>query len=169
MLKWLVIATLASCAHQDAPPESTALLPVVLQTTPVECGPAALAMTLGYYGHPVRLADVGAAMKLDDSGSSALEIKRVAEANGLGMIGFALSADQVIPVLRRGDIVHWDFNHFVVVEQMTPTTAQLVDPSTGRVVLDRATFTAHYSGVALLFAASPAQLAQRRRTTRLVQ
>lgn len=136
-------------------PAPAAEVPIVLQTEQGDCGPAALTMTLNYYGRGTSLDAIKAAMQFNGSNSSALDIVHVAEAHRVGVAGVAARADAVLPVLQRGDILYVDFNHFVVVDRVLPGAIQILDPGMGRVTLDRAGFVKRYSEVALLFAATP--------------
>jgi ABC-type bacteriocin/lantibiotic exporter with double-glycine peptidase domain len=160
-------AALPSAQPSTAAPASAAEIPVVLQTEESDCGPAALAMTLSYYGHRTSLASMKTAMQFRSNGSSALDIALVATAYGLGVVGVGGEADVILPVLERGDILHVDANHFVVVDRVSPSAIEILDPARGRLTLDHAGFVERYSQAALLFASSPEALAARKRAISL--
>jgi len=134
------------------------------QTEALDCGPAAIAITLTYYGRPTTLDASKAATHFSSERTNALDLVNAAEANGLGALGVAANADEVLPVLRTGDILHFDSDHFVVFDAVAADGVRLMDPAVGRRVIDRVAFSKHYSGVALLFERSPAALAARRRS-----
>jgi ABC-type bacteriocin/lantibiotic exporter with double-glycine peptidase domain len=134
------------------------------QTEAADCGPAAIAITLTYYGRPTTLDAGKAATHFGSEPTSALDLVNAAKANGLGAVGIAAEVESVLPVLRTGDILHFDFNHFVVFDALTTAGIQLMDPAVGRRVIDRAAFSKHFTGVALLFERSPAALDARTRS-----
>jgi ABC-type bacteriocin/lantibiotic exporter with double-glycine peptidase domain len=142
-------------------PVPAAEIPIVLQTEESDCGPAALTMTLNYYGRGTSLDAIKAAMQFRGKESSALDIVHVAQAHGVGVAGIAAEADAVLRVLQRGDILYVDFDHFVVVDRVLPDAIQILDPGMGRVTLHHASFVKRYSKVALLFAPTPEALAVR--------
>jgi len=146
-----------------------ARLVFIRQTEATDCGPAAIATTLSYYGRPTTLDAGKAATHFHSEPTNALDLVNAAEANGLGAVGIAGDADHVLPVLRTGDILHLDFNHFVVFDALATEGVWLMDPAVGRRVIDRAAFAEHYSGVALLFERSPAALEARRRSMTAAQ
>ena len=133
---------------------SASEIPVLLQTEATDCDPAALTMTLNYYGRRMSLDAIKAAMQFRSGGSSALDIVQVTEANGRAVVGVGAGADESLPGLQRGDILHVDMDHFVVVDRVSPGTIQILDSARGRVTLDHACFVRRYSQVALLFAFS---------------
>jgi ATP-binding cassette subfamily B protein len=139
-------------------------LTFVAQKDKTECGPAALTTTLRYYGRARTLDEVKAAMHSTADGTSALDLANVAEAQGLGVAGVAVDAATALPVLRPGDILHFDSNHFVVFEALAGDGVRLVDPAVGHVLVDRDTFASRFSSVALLFDRSPEALEARKRS-----
>ena len=145
-------------ARRGIAPVPAAEVPIVLQIEQADCGPAALTMTLNYYGRGTSLEAVKAAMQFHGDAASALDIVRAAQANGVGVTGISANADAVLSVLQRGDILYVDFDHFVVVDRVSPDAIQILDPGMGRVRLDRAGFVKRYSQIALLFASTPEAL-----------
>jgi ABC-type bacteriocin/lantibiotic exporter with double-glycine peptidase domain len=51
----------------------------------------------------------------------------------------------------RPAIVHWNFNHFVVVERWSPSQVTIIDPAVGRRTLTPEEFDAGFTGVVLTF------------------
>jgi ABC-type bacteriocin/lantibiotic exporter with double-glycine peptidase domain len=186
-LRWaLIVSLLLGCrsrggesdphavAKPSPEPTSTALAPttphgnaeliLVRQSDDSECGPAALATTLTYYGRPTTLDASKAATHYNSAGTTALDLVNAALASGLGATGIAVDSDAGLPVLRTGDILHFDFSHFVVFDAFIGDSVQIMDPADGSHRLDRATFASHFTGVALLFERSPAALETRLRS-----
>lgn len=116
-------------ARSSVAPVPAAEIPIVLQTETTDCGPAALTMTLNYYGRGTSLDALKAAMQFRGSGSSALDIVQAAQANGVGVSGVSAGADAVLPVLQRGDILWFNFDHFVVVIESHRTRSRSWTPA----------------------------------------
>lgn len=120
-----------------------------------ECGAASLAMVLAFHGHQATLPEVRQACGVSRDGASAKAIAQAARTYGLDARGVRLDLDQLarIPVPA---ILHWDFNHFLVLERVTKRKVLLVDPAGGRRIMGLTGVGRHFTGVALLFAPGPA-------------
>ncbi len=123
-------------------------VPVILQMTPNECGSACLAMVLTYYGRETTISECREYL---DSGRDALSARSITQAArdlGLRVRAFSLEPDSLSQV-RAPAIVHWNFNHFLVLEQWAPQEVKVVDPAVGRRKLSAAEFNAGFTGVVL--------------------
>jgi ATP-binding cassette subfamily B protein len=116
----------------------------------VECGAACLAMVLSYYGRRTRVAECRAACEVGRDGVTARTIAAAAQRFGLRVKAFS-AAPADFKYLALPAIVHWDFNHFVVVERWSPQQVEIVDPAVGRRRLTAAEFDAGFTGVLLTF------------------
>ena len=125
-------------------------LPVVLQMNAVECGAACLAMILSHYGRKARLADVRESCAAGRDGLSAQTIADAARRHGLRVRAYSAQPGDFRDVPLPA-IVHWNFNHFVVVESWSPRHVDIVDPAAGRRRLRPAEFDAGFTGVVLTF------------------
>jgi ATP-binding cassette, subfamily B, bacterial len=122
-----------------------------MQMNAVECGAASLAMILNYYGHRVSLSQVrDVVMASGRDGISAQGIAKAARTFQLRVRAYSTEPSQ-FPYVQLPAIVHWNFNHFVVVEKWTPSKVHIVDPAGGRRELTAAEFDNSFTGVVLTF------------------
>lgn len=125
-------------------------VPVVLQLSSVECGAASLAMILGYYGRKVTVSECRERCDLGRGGMSALGIAQAARSYGLNVRSFSVELEQ-FNYVPLPCIIHWGFQHFLVVEKWTAKRAFCVDPLAGRCVIPIKEFDQKFTGVALTF------------------
>jgi ATP-binding cassette subfamily B protein RaxB len=77
-------------------------------------------------------------------------------ANSLGLIGRPLRLGIAeMQQLRLPAVLHWEFDHFVVVTKVDRRRIVIHDPAAGRRVLGRAEFGAAFTGVAVEFTCAP--------------
>jgi len=119
-----------------------------------ECGAACLSMVLGFYGHHAPLSEVRQRCGVSRNGADAAAIARAARRYGLSVDGVRVEMDQ-LDQLSLPAILHWDFEHFVVLERLTPRHAHLVDPAAGRRRMGLDEMGRHFTGVALALAPTP--------------
>src|SRR5882757_2537614 len=132
----------------DSPAPSTAKTPTILQMEAAECGAACLAMVLAYHGSWVPLEQLRVECGVSRDGSKASNIVRAAKRLGLSAKGFRLE----LPTLRSAPmpcIIHWNFNHFVVLEGIKGGFAYINDPAFGRRRIDMEELDRCFTGVVL--------------------
>jgi len=117
---------------KPAPPTSgVKKTPTVLQMEAAECGAACLAMILAFYGRWVPLEQLRIECGVSRDGSKASNVVRAARRFGLSSKGFR----QELTTLRSAPtpcIIHWNFNHFVVLDGIEEKYAYINDPAFGR-------------------------------------
>lgn len=88
----------------------------VSQMSAVECGFACLAMILTYYGRKTSVSELSTHYGVGRDGLSALGIVRAARNYGMRVRAISLQQND-FRFVKLPAIVHWEFNHFVVVER----------------------------------------------------
>lgn len=123
-------------------------VPLVHQTESSECGLACLAMICGHYGKNIDLISLRQQFNLSARGTTLSGLTSIAEQLGMATRPLSLDLD-VISALKKPCILHWDFNHFVVLVSATHNRFVLHDPARGRRIVSLAEMSQYFTGVAL--------------------
>jgi ABC-type bacteriocin/lantibiotic exporter with double-glycine peptidase domain len=123
-------------------------VPVVQQQAATDCGVACLTMVLQLHGKHLRLADVRGALTPGRDGATALALLEAAERFGLRGRGLRLEPEDLAEV-SAGTILHWELNHFVVLERVRGRYVEIVDPAIGRRRVPMSQVAKSFTGVAL--------------------
>jgi len=128
-----------------------AKVPVVMQMESLECGAAALAMVLAYYGKWIPLEQLRADCGVSRDGVNVNIMVKAAQSHGLQTELKQCTAAE----LREKPcpcILRWNGNHYVVFCGMKGKHAYLNDPARGSLRVTMEEFVRSYRGVCLLFA-----------------
>lgn len=126
-------------------------VPVIMQMEALECGAASLTMILAYYNKWVALEQVRADCGVSRDGSNAKNIMVAARSYGFTAKGYRYEPDELREKGKFPCIVHWNFNHFVVLDGFRGDKAYLNDPARGNVVVSMKEFDESFTGICLMF------------------
>ena len=124
-------------------------VPVIMQLEALECGAASLAMIMAYYGKWVPLEQVRADCGVSRDGSNAKNIFKAAESYGFDVKAFRRSPETIKENGQFPCIIHWNFNHFVVLNGFKGKYAYINDPARGFVKVSAEEFDRSFTGVTL--------------------
>lgn len=128
--------------------QSKVKTPTILQMEAAECGAASLSIILAYYGLWVPLEKMRQDCGVNRDGVSAKNIIMAARNYGCTGAGYKWSAE----MLRQSDyplLIHWEFNHFLVLEGIVGDKVYLNDPAVGHRIVAFQDFVTSYTGIAL--------------------
>ena len=128
-----------------------ARVPVVMQMEALECGAACLTMILAYYGRWVPLEQLRADCGVSRDGSKAKNVLVAARSYGLTAKGYRLEPDELRREGKFPCIIHWNYNHFVVLDGFRGNKAVLNDPARGAYTVSAGEFDRSFTGICLMF------------------
>ncbi|MBQ8851977.1 MAG: NHLP family bacteriocin export ABC transporter peptidase/permease/ATPase, partial [Oscillibacter sp.] len=128
-----------------------AKVPVVMQMEALECGAASLTMILAYYGKWIPLEQVRADCGVSRDGSNAKNVLKAARSYGLIAKGYRYESEDLKEKGKFPCIIHWNFNHFLVLDGFKGDKAVLNDPARGTYSVPMETFDKSFTGICLMF------------------
>ena len=129
-----------------------ARVPVIMQMEALECGAACLAMVLAYYGKWVPLEQVRLDCGVSRDGSSMKNVYLAAQNYGMEVHGYKMEIANLRTDITFPCMIHWNFNHFVILDGFRGNKAVLNDPARGLVQVSMEEFDASFTGLCLTFA-----------------
>lgn len=127
-----------------------AKVPVVMQMEALECGAASLTMVMAYYDKWVPLEQVREDCGVSRDGAKAGNIAKAARSYGFNAKGFKFEPDRLKEAAYFPCIIHWNFNHFVVLNGFKKGRFYINDPARGDVVVTEEEFDESFTGVCVL-------------------
>ena len=131
--------------------KGVAKVPVVMQLEALECGAASLCMILAYYNKWIPLEQVREDCGVSRDGSNARNILKAARFYGLDARGYRYEPDALKEQGGFPCIIHWNFNHFVVLDGFKGGKAYLNDPAKGSYSVSMEEFDEAFTGICLQF------------------
>ncbi|SEF78205.1 NHLM bacteriocin system ABC transporter, peptidase/ATP-binding protein [Eubacterium ruminantium] len=130
--------------------KGAAKVPVIMQLEALECGAAALAMVMAYYDKWVPLEQVRSDCGVSRDGSNAKNIFKAAESYGFTVKAFRRTPQSIREKGMFPCIIHWNFNHFVVLNGFKGKYACINDPARGTVKVGPEEFDKSFTGVTII-------------------
>ena len=125
-----------------------ARVPVILQMEVAECGAACLAALMARAGCHRTLEEVRRTCGVNRDGSNALAIVEAARYYGFDADGLSVTPEELAD-LQLPLILHWGFNHFVVLEGWRGGRWLIMDPAAGRRWVSAQELHESFTGVVL--------------------
>ena len=129
--------------------KGVAKVPVVMQLETLECGAASLAMVMAYYGKWVPLEQVRIDCGVSRDGSKAKNIYLAAEHYGFKVNAYRMSPESLKEQGTFPCIIHWNMNHFVVLNGFRGKHVYINDPARGTVKISWEEFDNSFTGVVI--------------------
>ncbi len=126
-------------------------VPVIMQMEALECGAACLTMILAYYDKWIPLEQVRVDCGVSRDGSNAGNVLRAARHYGLVADGYKVENEALMKEAKFPCIIHWNFDHFVVLDGFRGGKAILNDPARGLVEVSMKEFDESFTGICLMF------------------
>ena len=130
-------------------------VPVIMQMEALECGAASLAMVMAYYGKWVPLEQVRVDCGVSRDGSNAKNVLVAARSYGFEAQGYRCEPAALRDGMSCPCIIHWNFNHFVVLNGFGGNYAYINDPARGEVKVSLEEFDAAFTGICLQIVPGP--------------
>ena len=127
-----------------------AKVPVVMQLEALECGAAALAMVMAYYGKWVPLEQVRVECGVSRDGSKAKNIYLAAEHYGFDVEAFRMTPKGIREKGKFPCIIHWNMDHFVVLDGFRGKHVYLNDPAQGEIRVTDEEFDKAFTGIVII-------------------
>ncbi len=123
-------------------------LPLLLQTEATECGLACLGMVAGFYGYRTDLASLRRRYPISLKGVTLKDMMQIAGQLHMNTRPLKLEL-QDLGELKLPCILHWNFNHFVVLKEVHGRHVTIHDPAFGIRKLTLDEVSKSFTGVAL--------------------
>ncbi len=127
-------------------------VPIILQMEALECGAASLAMIFAYYHKYIPLERLRLECSVSRDGCNAKNVLEAARHNGLKAKGFSYNDINALKQnVQLPAIIHWNFNHFVVLCGFKKDKAIIADPASGMRNVPMEEFEKSFTGIVLTF------------------
>lgn len=131
--------------------KGVAKVPLIMQLEELECGAACLCMVLAYYNKWIPLEKVREDCGVSRDGSNALSMVNAARYYEFNAKAYTAEPETLKDDGKYPCIIHWNHNHFVVLNGFKGNKAYLNDPARGNVAVDLETFDESFTGICIEF------------------
>jgi ATP-binding cassette subfamily B protein RaxB len=129
-------------------------MPVIFQSEGAECGLACLAMIAAHHGISADMAVLRQRFSISMRGATLGQLIRIA--SQLGLTARAVRVElEAVAQLQLPCMLHWGFNHFVVLRSLKRRSAVLHDPASGVREVSLRELSEQFTGVAVDFTPAP--------------
>jgi ATP-binding cassette, subfamily B, bacterial CvaB/MchF/RaxB len=129
-------------------------LPMIFQTEAAECGLACLAMVASAHGLRFDLPGIRARLSVSLKGMNLAQLVEGAQLIDMASRPVRLELEE-LKDLKLPCILHWDMNHFVVLQSVGKRKVVVHDPAKGVKTLSLEECSKHFTGVALELSPTP--------------
>ncbi len=119
-----------------------------LQAEQSECGLACLSMLMTWHGRAIPLRRLRAEHPSPDAGVNLQKIMQIASLHELSPRAVRLELNELSD-LQLPCILHWNYNHYVVLEKVSRGRCTIIDPALGRRRYTSNEVSQHFTGIAL--------------------
>ncbi|MBD8658509.1 peptidase domain-containing ABC transporter [Oxalobacteraceae sp. CFBP 13730] len=123
-------------------------LPIVLQDEAAECGLACVCMIASYWGFNINLSELRRRFSVSMKGATLLGITSIAKGCGLNVRALKSEIEDLYHI-KTPCILHWGFNHFVVLKKISSRDAVIHDPGFGIRTVTMQEFRRSFTGIAI--------------------
>ena len=123
-------------------------MPMLMGSEAAECGLACVGMIASFYGHAIDLRKLRSRHQVSLRGLNLTHLIRIAQSVGLNSRPVKLDLDELRD-LRLPCILHWNFNHFVVLKAVGRDSIRINDPAVGERTISWPRVSDSFTGVAL--------------------
>ena len=127
-----------------------AKVPVIMQLEALACGAASLAMVMAYYDKWVPLEQVRQDCGVSRDGSKAKNVALAAMHYGFEVQAFRFDPKTIQKEAVFPCIIHWNMNHFVVLDGFKGDHVYLNDPARGDIEVTMEEFDESFTGVTII-------------------
>ncbi len=129
--------------------KGVARVPVIMQLEALECGAASLAMIMAYYGKWIPLEKVRVDCGVSRDGANARALVNAAESYGFKTHAYKCEPENLQKEGKFPCIIHWNFNHFVVLDGFQGKYVWLNDPARGVIRISMEDFDKSFTGIVI--------------------